>query len=286
MAEEPIQAIDVMNYLQTEKQLKASLNSREFQTMFRTIFHLPPGAGVWPSKSPQQLVKEMDEAHFEKTLLPAVKMWSWRDQRLIFDTTVEEVHDFVKEAPDRLVGLAGYNPFRIKDSLDEIERSVKKYGFKGVYAHLIGFGVAPNDRRAYPCYAKCIELGIPFSIQMGHSLETLPSEPGRPIYLDEVALDFPELTIICSHTGWPWCEEAIAMSWKWENVYLDISAHLPRYVDPSIIHNMDTRMQDKVLFGTNGLGFKLTYDQFVGLNIKPDTKRKVLRDNAIKVFKL
>lgn len=76
------------------------------------------------------------------------------------------------------------------------------------------------------------------------------------------------------------------MAWKWPNVYMDISAHLPRYLDQSIVHNMDSRMRDKVLFGTNGLGFKLTYDQFMELPLKDETKRKVLRENAVKVFKL
>ena len=93
-------------------------------------------------------------------------------------------------------------------------------------------------------------------MQIGHSLEIMPSEPGRPVYIDEVALDFPKLKFVASHTGWPWCEELVAMAWKHENVYIDISAHRPRYLDPSLVIFMNTRGRDNVLFGTNGLGLK------------------------------
>jgi hypothetical protein len=194
----------------------------------------------------------------------------------------------VKQYPDRLVGIAGYNPLRIKESLREIEKGVKEYGFKGVYAHVHGFGIALNDKKMYPCYAKCGELDVPIILQTGHALELQPSEVGRPIYLDEVALDFRDLKIVGSHTGWPWCEELIALAWKHENVYLDISAHLPKYLDKSVIQFMDTRGRDKVMFGTNGFPFALSIfrNQFLDLKVKEETKRKVLRENAIRVFNL
>ena len=106
------------------------------------------------------------------------------------------------------------------------------------------------------------------------------------MYLDQVALDFPELKIVGSHTGWPWCEEMIAMAWKHPNIYMDISAHLPRYLDKSIIAFMTTRGQDKVLFGTNGLGLEPCKKQFMELEMKDSVRSKILRENAIKLFKL
>jgi predicted TIM-barrel fold metal-dependent hydrolase len=76
------------------------------------------------------------------------------------------------------------------------------------------------------------------------------------------------------------------MASKHRNVYIDISAHLPRYLDPSLVQFMDTRGQDKVLFGTNSFGLKRCKQQFLELKIKDDTKRKILRDNAARIFKL
>ena len=72
----------------------------------------------------------------------------------------------------------------------------------------------PTDPCYYPLYAKCVELDVAFQTQVGHTGPLFPSETGRPIYIDQVALDFPELRIICGHIGWPWTEEMIAVAWK------------------------------------------------------------------------
>jgi predicted TIM-barrel fold metal-dependent hydrolase len=279
---EEIMAIDVMNYPFTPEAWKKFWSSPEMKEMADRVLggHIPPG------KSVKEFIAEMDEAGYEKVFIAEVKMGSYKGRWLANDFTNEEVYEIVRQAPDRLVGLAGYDPMNIMESLRNIEKAVKEYGFKGVYAHTLGWDIRPDDRRMYPCYAKCVELGVPFSMQVGHSLELMPSEAGRPIYIDKVALDFPELIFIASHTGWPWCEELIAMAWKHPNVYIDISAHLPKYLHPSLIQFMDTRGQDKVLFGTNAFGLKRCKQQFLELPLKEETKRKVLRENAIRVFKL
>ena len=147
----------------------------------------------------------------------------------------------VSRYPDRLVGLAGFNPLLKLESVRRVERAVKEFGFKGVYIHTYGFGIPLNDRLYYPLYAKCVELGIPVSMQVGHSAEHMPNELGRPIHLDIVALDFPELKLIGAHTGWPWTEEMISLAWKHENVYLGIDAHNPKYLEPTLIHFIKTR---------------------------------------------
>jgi hypothetical protein len=281
---EDIKAIDIMNYPFTAEGVKGWM-ANEFQIMARTIFKGRQSIEFAP-KTPAQFVAEMDEAGYDKVFICGCYMFSHRDKKLIWDYPVDVIHQAIKDYPDRLIGIAGYNPLRIEESLRDIEKAVKEYGFKGVYFHSLSFNLPLNDRKLYPCYAKCNELGVPVAMQTGHSLETLPSEPGRPIYIDEVALDFPNLKIVLSHTGWPWCEEFIAMAWKHENVYCDISAHMPRYLDPSLVRNMDTRMRDKVLFGTNNLGLKHCKDQFMEMNIKDDTKRMVLRDNAVRLYKL
>jgi len=277
-----IMAIDVMNYPFTPESMKKFWSSPEMKEMADRVLggHTPQGV------SPEQFVAEMDEAGYEKVFIAAVKMGSYRGRWLANDFTNQEVYEMTKNYPDRLVGLASYDPFNIMESLRNIETAVKEYGFKGVYAHTLGWNIPPDDRRMYPCYVKCIEFGIPFSIQIGHSLELMASEAGRPIYIDKVALDFPELTFVASHTGWPWCEELIAMASKHKKVYMDISSHLPRYLDRSLVQFMDTRGQDKVLFGTNAFGLKRCKQQLLELPLKEDTKRKVLRENAVRLFKL
>lgn len=280
---EDIRVIDIMNYPFTQELVDKWWSNPEMTLMKNTMFK---GKIPFLVTTPDKFVEEMDKVGYDKVFITMPRMYSYHRKELLINFTLEEIYGIIKEHPDRLVGMAPYHPFKIMESLEIIERAVKEFGFKGVYAHTLGQNVKPNDSSMYPCYAKCAELGIPFSIQLGHSLEILPSDPGRPIYLDQVALDFPELTIIGSHTGWPWCEELIALAWKHPNVYLDVSAHLPRYLDPSIIQFMDTRGRHKCLFGTNGLGLARCKEQFMELSIKDETKKAVLRDNALKVFKL
>ena len=280
---EDIKTVDVMNYPFTPELQEIFWGGYELQIMLKNIFkgHIP-----MVQCSTDEYVELMDKAGYDKVMISMPKIFSWHDKKLAIDYNIDEVYETIKKYPDRLIGLAPYDPHDPVKSVYDIERSVKEYGFKGVYSHTLGQNIAPDHRLMYPCYVKCIELDIPFSLQVGHSLELLPSDPGKPIYLDQVALDFPELKIIGSHTGWPWCEELIAMAWKHPNIYLDISAHLPRYLDKSIIKFMTTRGQNKVLFGTNGLGLELCKKQFMELEMKESVRSKILRENAIKLFKL
>jgi hypothetical protein len=284
---EEIRPIDTMNYLFTREFLSEWNNSEEMLIMDRTLMKNRTKKVItgWTA---EEFIARMDEGGYEKVFITGLKMYSYINKKFMANATVEQVYEQVKQFPDRLVGVTGYNPLRITESLQEIERGVKAYGFKAVYIHAHGFGIPLNDRKMYPCYAKAAELGIPVILQTGHALELQPSEVGRPIYLDEVALDFRDLVIVGSHTGWPWCEELIALAWKHENVYMDISAHLPKYLDKSVVQFMDTRGRDKVMFGTNGFPFPLSVfkNQFLELGLREETNRKVLRENAIRVFKL
>lgn len=283
MAENKV--IDVLNYPFNPEQQKRFWGTPEMKIMIDTLIK-SGGPPPHVEGTPEEVIAQMDEAGVDKVMIAAVKMYSWRQRRMGVEYTNEEVYELVKYNPKRIIGLAGYNPFDIDESLKGVEKAVKEYGFKGVYGHFESFGLPANDKKLYPLYAKCVELDVPVSMQIGHAMEVLPSEPGRPIYVDEVALDFPKLKFIISHTGWPWCEEAIAMAWKHANVYLDVSAHNPKYLDKSVIQFMDTRGRDKVMFGTNSWPFKFILDQFYVLPIREETKQKVLRDNAMRVFKL
>lgn len=283
-----IQAVDVMNYPFTRTAQEKFWGSPEMNQMRGTALKGRSIEEIFPdiSSTAEEFVAKMDQAGYEYVMLAAVKMGSYRRRWFAMDFSVDEVYELVCRYPSRLIGLAGYDPFSIYESVREIERAVKEYRFKGVYAHTLGWGIRPNDRRMYPCYLKCVELNIPFAMQIGHSLEVMPSEAGRPLYIDEVALDFPELKFIASHTGWPWCEELIALAWKHQNVYIDISAHLPRYLDHSLVNFMEGRGQDKILFGTNGFGMKRCKEEFLNLTLPEQAKVKVLRQNALRVFRL
>ena len=279
-----LKAIDFMYYVATPEFIGRWNKAKEGELvcrMERAIGGLPQYESI------EKMVELMDEAGVEKVFITQCKMWSYWNKWMYMDTQLEDVLQYTQKYPDRFVGLAGYNPFRIKESLKEIEIAVKEYGFKGVYVHIYGFDIPLNDAKMYPLYAKCVELDIPVSMQVGHVLESMPSDCGRPIYLDRIACDFPDLKIIGAHTGWPWVEELISVCYKWDNVYFGVDAWMPKYLRPEIIQFINSRLgMDRCLWGTNGLPWKESLEQIEQLGLKEEAKRKLLRENAIELFKL
>jgi predicted TIM-barrel fold metal-dependent hydrolase len=277
-------AIDFMYYVATPAFIERWNEAKKGELicrMERAIGGLPQFASF------EAMIKQMDDARVDKVFITQCKMWSYRNKWMYMDTRLEEVAEYVQRYPERFVGLAGYNPFRIKESLEEIDRAVKEHHFRGVYVHIYGFDIPLHDAKMYPLYAKCVELDVPVSLQVGHVLEAMPSEHARPIYLDRVASDFPDLKLVGAHTGWPWVEELISVCYKWDNVYFGIDAWMPKYLKPEIIHFINSRMgQDRCLWGTNGLPWKESLDQVEGLGLRPEAKKRLLRDNAVELFKL
>jgi hypothetical protein len=106
--------------------------------------------------------------------------------------------------------------------------------------------------------------------------------------MDGVACDFPELKLVGIHVGIPWADEAIAMAWKHKNVYLGSDAHSPKYWPASFVNFINTYGQDKVIFGTDFpvLDFERTRREIEALELRPEPKRKFLRDNLIRLYKL
>ena len=281
---ENVKAIDFMYYVATPEFIGRWNEAKKGELlcrMERSIGGLPQFANV------EAMLAAMDDAGVEKVFICQTKMWSYRNKWMYMDTRLDEVTAYTERHPGRFVGLAGYNPFRIKESLAEIERAVRDHGFRGVYVHIYGFDIPIHDAKMYPLYAKCSELGVPVSLQVGHVLEGMPSEHARPIFLDRVACDFPDLELVGAHTGWPWVEELISVCYKWDNVYLGVDAWMPRYLKPEIVQFVNSRMgQDRALWGTNGLPWKENLAQIDALGLRPEAKRKLLRDNAARLFKL
>lgn len=188
----------------------------------------------------------LDVAAIDKALICA---WSSPSGFLISN---DEVASFVAAAPERLVGVASVDIRRPMEGVRELRRCVRQLGFKALRMLPWLWQLPPDDRRYYPLYAECVELGVPFCLQVGHAGPLMPSEPGRPIpYLDHVACEFPELTIVGGHIGYPWTEEMIALATKYPNVYIDTSAYKPKRYPPELVAYMKRHGRKKVLFGSN-----------------------------------
>jgi len=201
----------------------------------------------------------------------------------------DEVAAVVKQYPDRFVGIASANLYRPMEAIRELRRCVKKLGFKGLRLVQWYWNLPPTDRRYYPLYAECIELDIPVCLQVGHTGPLCPSEPGRPIpYIDEVALEFPELRIVGGHIGYPWTQEMIAVCTKHVNVYIDTSAYTARRYPRELVDYMKTNGKQKVMFGTNYpmITAAKCLKDLDSLGLDDETKALFLYGNAQRVFKL
>jgi hypothetical protein len=229
----------------------------------------------------EELVRDMKAAGIDKGIMMAMSLGE-------FDVPYEWVRDVVQQYPDTFYGIAGINPLTGMEGVRKLEQAVKEYGFIGAHVYPHWFKAPPNDKIYYPFYAKCCELDVPIQIQIGHSAQTFVPTVAKPILLDEVAIYFPELKIIGIHIGWPWVEEAIAVTWKHPNVYLGTDAHSPKYWKPEFVHYLKTRGRDKIIFGTDWpiLQFKRTLDEIDALGLSEEVRRKLLRENLCRVYKI
>lgn len=230
-------------------------------------------------------VAAMDDAGVDFGLLSA---WSAPHQpRLISN---EEVADWVSAYPTRFAGLAAVDLNRPMDGVRELRRCVTDLGFRGLRVVPWLWEAPPTDRRYYPLFAVCVELGVPFFTQVGHTGPLRSSETGRPIpYIDQVALDFPDLVIVGGHIGYPWTEEMIAVARKHENVYIDTSAYTAKRYPPELIDYMKSNSgRHKVMFGTN---YPMVFHQHAlehldDLGLDSEARDLFLGGNARRVFGL
>ena len=201
----------------------------------------------------------------------------------------DEVAEFVRASAGRLVGVASVDIRKPMKAVRELRRCVRELGMRALRAIPWLWGVPPNDRRFYPLYAECIELGIPFCTQVGHTGPLRSSEPGRPIpYLDEVALDWPELVIVGGHIGYPWTEEMISLARKYKNVHIDTSAYSAKRYPPELVRYLKAEGRKKVLFVSNYpmLTHAKALDGLDALGLDEETLALFLEGNARRVFSL
>jgi predicted TIM-barrel fold metal-dependent hydrolase len=234
---------------------------------------------------------QMDKAGIERSLLIAVRAGDINKQGG-FEIPYETVHEVCQEHPDRFSGLAGIDPFRGMQGLRDLEMAVKEYGFVGAHLYPHWCEMAPDAALYYPYYAKCCELDIPIMMQVGHNLiysrdRRLPSV-GRPITLDQVAIDFPELKLIGIHIGIPWVQEMISMCWKHANVYVGGDAYAPKHWPQEFIHYANTYGKHKVLFGTDWpvISPERAVAEIEALGFRDESKQLMMRDNALRIFNL
>lgn len=241
----------------------------------------------------ETFVKQLDKMGVEKAILFNL------DERSISGLKSSLSNDYyaniVKQFPEKFIGFAGIDPLKGMDAVREIRRCYE-LGLRGIAIRPFIFGIPPTHAKFYPLYSTCVELGIPIWFHLSINYSSLTMEVERPIYLDIVAQDFPELQMIAGHGGWPWVNEMVAVAWRNPNIYIDVASYLPKYIgmqgtgwEPLLKYG-DSVLQDRILFGSTwlfmGLTIKQLADGIMELPLKDETKQKWLYDNAAKLFGL
>jgi uncharacterized protein len=238
-----------------------------------------------------EMLRRMDAAGIERAFLIACKCGPLGHSSC-YHLPLEVVNKALASHPERFFGLYGVDPTQGMKAVYGLQHAIEDLGYIGAHGYPHWFELPLDHARWYPIYSKCCELDVPIQHQIGQSMNYDPGYPirsvGQPITMDSVACDFPELKLIGIHVGIPWADEAIAMAWKHKNVYLGCDAHSPKYWPQSFIQYINTFGQDKVIFGTDFpvLGFERTRAELEALDLRPEPKRKLLRDNVIRLYKL
>lgn len=255
--------------------------------------HFPDGVRL------ETYIERMDQAGVELALLAANGGEGpprWR-------VPVELVEAVIDRHPDRFNGLLGVNPLGGAEAAQELEEAVTGRGFVGACFYPHWFSMPPNDPRLEPFYEKCVELDIPFMSQGCASFYSyLPAWVNRPLLWEEPLMRHPELRVVLFHGGWPWVEEAVMMTRRFPNCYLMPSVLHPasNWVNewdptmvfpcwgPTLTDYARTVGAGKLIYGSN---FPVTdpvaqIRELRSLSLGGDAEARILRQNALRVFRL
>ncbi|KGM47781.1 amidohydrolase family protein [Pseudooceanicola atlanticus] len=281
----------IIDYGATPPIPELSLSDGAHLKNYRRVYASAEKAADRGSMDLEQWFSAVDEAGIDLTVIKA------RDVETTFGgrVTNEAVAKVVADHPGRFLGFAGVDPNKGMTALRELEDAVTGLGLKGLNIQCFENRLAIDDRRMYPVYAKCIELDIPVNIHVGmnFSLKTSP-EFGRPMLLDKVLCDFPDLRVIASPPGWPWVEELLAVAWRHPNLSIGLVAMRPKLLGVEnsgygpLMQYGRTILKDRMLFGTAWpmLPMKRAIEEIRALPIDETIANRWLGENAKALLRL
>jgi predicted TIM-barrel fold metal-dependent hydrolase len=280
-----VQAVDIHVHPSTEEWLVAGMGPLREATErhFRT-------------EIPVRTVDEMAADFTADDILAVLFAFDAESATGLPPVTNDFVADCVQQHPDTFLGFASVDPWKGRAAVAELRRAVADLGLVGLKLHPSAQGFAPNDGRVYPLYQAAAELDIPVLFHTGTTGLGMGVRGGagiklgysRPILLDDVAADFPELEVIAAHPSYPWQDEMLAVARHKANVWLDLSGWSPRLWSTELQEAVFGDLQDRALFGTDYpfLRFDKWLRAFRRYEPSPELEEKVLRGNASRLLGL
>ncbi len=238
--------------------------------------------GSIESISVELTVDLMRKANVDKALISA---WCGPEGDLISN---EEVLELLTLYPDLFIGVLSVDIRNPVQAIRTMRKYVNEHNFKALRVVQWLWELPSTHALYYPLLAECVELDIPICLQVGHTGPLRSSESGRPSHIERIALDFPDLKVVCGHIGYPWHIEMIACATKFPNVYIDTSAYKPNRYPQELVHYLKTNGKKKVMFGTNFpmISPEACLNELPGLGLNNEQLGFFLYENAERVFKI
>ncbi len=247
----------------------------------------------WTWKQEDEVVREFAEAGVEAVLVA-----------LDLETTIgtppcgnDYVQGMRRRHADRIIqAWAAVDPFKGDAAIDEAQRAIKELDMLGFHFHPIMGHFAVNDRRLYPLFEVIAGLEAPVMIDVGTTGmgAGMPGGMGakirhaHPSAIDELAADFPTLTIVAAHPGWPWVDETTAVVLHKGNVYWELSGWAPKHFPPQLKVDIRGRLQDKIMFGSDypSMAYERVFREWGELGYADPVMEKIYHANAERVLGL
>ncbi|ODM44200.1 amidohydrolase family protein [Cereibacter johrii] len=211
-----------------------------------------------------------------------------------FRISNEAVAGFIRAHGPRYVGFAGVDPWQA-DAVDRFDHAIRHLGLRGLNLQCFELKMRPDDERLFPLYEKAIELDVPVNIHCGINFSThTPMSLGRPEYLDNVMVRFPDLRAVASPPGWPWVQELIGVAWRHPNLSIGILAVRPKLLAKAhsgyepLLQYGRTILKEKIIFGSAFpmMPVETALAELDGLGLDAETRRLWLHDNAARLLGL
>jgi predicted TIM-barrel fold metal-dependent hydrolase len=245
----------------------------------------------WVAKSEEEVIQEFEDAGVEAVLVA-------------FD--IESVtgappctNDYVAQLRDRhpgtiLQGWAAVDPLKGAPALEEARHAIEDLHLLGFHFHPIMGRFAVDDERLHPLFELIDGLKVPVMIDVGTTGMGAGLAGGlgsklrhaHPLALDDLAANFPNLTIIAAHPGWPWIEEMTAVALHKGNVYWELSGWAPKYFPETLKKDVRGRLRDKVMFGSDypSLAYERIFREWAELGYADEVMEDVFHGNAERVL--
>jgi predicted TIM-barrel fold metal-dependent hydrolase len=247
----------------------------------------------WTWKQEDEVVEEFTASGVEAVLVA-----------LDLETTIgtppcsnEYVKAMQSRHPERIIqAWAAVDPFKGEVAIEQARKAINELHMLGFHFHPIMGHFAVNDPRLRPLFETINELRVPVMIDVGTTGmgAGMPGGMGarirhaHPSAIDELAADFPELTIIAAHPGWPWVDEMTAVALHKGNVFWEMSGWAPKYLPEQLKIDIRGRLQDKVMFGSDypSIPYPRLFKEWRELGYSDELMEKIFHGNAERILGL